>query len=107
MTLDALDFLEAVRGLPEQLAAAHESAAMIDPSRLPSAEGVTNIVICGMGGSGISGDVLAAFDLDIGAVDRVDLLVTHDERLAQIVRANDDAVTAKLFAELDIGFSSG
>lgn len=60
MTLDTLNFLDAVAGLPEQLASAHESAAKIDPANLPSAVGIANIVVCGMGGSGISGDVLAA-----------------------------------------------
>jgi glucose/mannose-6-phosphate isomerase len=57
---DSLGFVEAVRGLPEQLRAAHEAAAAVDVSRLDSARGVDNIVVLGMGGSGIAGDVLAA-----------------------------------------------
>lgn len=60
MTTDSLRFLDAVEGLPEQLAAAHEAAGSVDPARFPSAAGLTNIVVCGMGGSGISGDVLAS-----------------------------------------------
>ena len=58
---DSLNFLAAVEGLPEQLASAHEVAGGIvqrtscgDPTEFH------NIVVMGMGGSGISGDVIAA-----------------------------------------------
>jgi glucose/mannose-6-phosphate isomerase len=57
---DSLNFLDAVAGLPEQLAAAHEAAAAIPASALPNADAVRNIVVLGMGGSGIAGDVIAA-----------------------------------------------
>jgi glucose/mannose-6-phosphate isomerase len=57
---DSLNFLEAVRGLPEQLAAAHEAAGEIHKDRYPRADDIMNIVVMGMGGSGISGDVVAA-----------------------------------------------
>ncbi|MGI8795575.1 MAG: bifunctional phosphoglucose/phosphomannose isomerase [Acidimicrobiia bacterium] len=58
---DSLRFVEAVGGLPEQLTAAHEEAAStIDVSGLGAADDITNIVVLGMGGSGIAGDVLAA-----------------------------------------------
>lgn len=59
---DSLGFLDAVCTLPEQLADAIAStrAAVADADRFPSADGLRNIVVCGMGGSGISGDVLAA-----------------------------------------------
>ena len=57
---DSLEFLEAVPGLPEQLAAAHEAAAELHAERFPAVEDVRNIVVLGMGGSGISGDVIAA-----------------------------------------------
>ncbi len=60
MPHDTLSFLDSVGGLPEQFVKAHERAASIDPGRFPDATGLTNIVVCGMGGSGISGDVLAA-----------------------------------------------
>lgn len=60
MTVDSLNFLEAVRGLPEQLAAAHEAAGKLKPDLLPRADEIDNIVVLGMGGSGIAGDVLAA-----------------------------------------------
>ncbi|HEX6313175.1 MAG TPA: bifunctional phosphoglucose/phosphomannose isomerase [Acidimicrobiia bacterium] len=57
---DTLGFLEAVGGLPEQLAAAHEAAAAIDVAPLGTAGDIDNVVVMGMGGSGIAGDVLAA-----------------------------------------------
>jgi glucose/mannose-6-phosphate isomerase len=58
---DSLDFLGAVAGLPEQLAAAHQAArAQLDGAALPSADSVSSIAMLGMGGSGISGDVVSA-----------------------------------------------
>jgi glucose/mannose-6-phosphate isomerase len=57
---DTLGFLEAVHGLPEQLGHARDVAEQIDLGRLPSTDQFDNIVVSGMGGSGISGDVLAA-----------------------------------------------
>ena len=57
---DSLNFLDAVAGLPEQLAAAHEAAAMVHADALPKVGSIRNIVVMGMGGSGISGDVVAA-----------------------------------------------
>jgi glucose/mannose-6-phosphate isomerase len=57
---DSLRFVEAVEGLPEQLAGAHETVGEMHADAFPSAEGISSIVVCGMGGSGISGDVLAA-----------------------------------------------
>jgi glucose/mannose-6-phosphate isomerase len=58
---DSLGFLDAVAGLPEQLAAAHENAAdAIRATDLPAPEDVRNVVVLGMGGSGIAGDVFAA-----------------------------------------------
>ncbi|MFN8026717.1 MAG: bifunctional phosphoglucose/phosphomannose isomerase [Acidimicrobiia bacterium] len=60
MPVDTLAFGEALCGLPEQLAAAHEAAGKIDTAKLPSAGDFDNIVVLGMGGSGISGNVLQA-----------------------------------------------
>jgi glucose/mannose-6-phosphate isomerase len=57
---DSIGFLDAVASLPEQLTAAHEAAAEVDLSSLPAAADVRNVVVLGMGGSGIAGDVLAA-----------------------------------------------
>ena len=60
MTADSRGFLDALRGLPEQLAAAHEAALGISRSDLPSAADVDHVVVVGMGASGIVGDVLNA-----------------------------------------------
>ena len=49
---DSLDFLDAVAGLPEQLAAAHEAAGRVHADRFPAATTIRNIVVLGMGGSG-------------------------------------------------------
>jgi glucose/mannose-6-phosphate isomerase len=58
---DTLGFLDAVGELPEQLAAAHEAAApVLTAASLPPADAIDNIVVVGMGGSGIAGDVLQA-----------------------------------------------
>ncbi len=60
MSTDSLQFLDAVAGLPEQLASAHEVAGEVHADRFPNGESIRNIVVMGMGGSGISGDVVAA-----------------------------------------------
>jgi glucose/mannose-6-phosphate isomerase len=58
---DSLGFLDAVGGLPEQLADAHRSArAALESAVLPSADEIDDVVVLGMGGSGIAGDVVAA-----------------------------------------------
>ncbi|MDP9334103.1 MAG: bifunctional phosphoglucose/phosphomannose isomerase [Actinomycetota bacterium] len=60
MTTDSLNFLDAVAGLPEQLAHAHEVAGTVHIDAFPRGDQIRNIVVLGMGGSGISGDVVAA-----------------------------------------------
>jgi glucose/mannose-6-phosphate isomerase len=57
--VDTLDQFAAVAGLPEQVAAA---LAALDGgvSGLPRRDDIDSVVVLGMGGSGISGDVLAA-----------------------------------------------
>jgi glucose/mannose-6-phosphate isomerase len=60
VTTDTLNFLDAVAGLPEQLAHAHEVAGGVHADAFPRGDTIRNIVVLGMGGSGISGDVAAA-----------------------------------------------
>ncbi len=60
MSTDTLNFLDAVSGLPEQLAHAHEVAGSVHADLFPPGDAIRNIVVLGMGGSGISGDVVAA-----------------------------------------------
>lgn len=56
--IDSLGMLDAARALPEQMRTALRG--MDDIEGLPPAEGITSIVVLGMGGSGIAGDVFAA-----------------------------------------------
>lgn len=56
--IDSLGMLDAARSLPEQMRAALD--AMDHVAQLPSAGGITSVVVLGMGGSGIAGDVFAA-----------------------------------------------
>ncbi|GIU86886.1 MAG: phosphate starvation-inducible protein PsiE [Acidimicrobiia bacterium] len=60
MTTDTLHFLDAVAGLPEQLTAAHEAAGAVDAGAFGAPGDLRNVVVMGMGGSGIAGDVVAA-----------------------------------------------
>ncbi len=63
MTLDSLGVLDALRGAPEQLAAAH-AAATARVAGLAGPEAVDHVVVAGMGGSGIVGDLVAAVGRD-------------------------------------------
>src|SRR5919205_889522 len=54
--LDSQGMLETVLGWPEQLLAAAEAARGLD--NLPDREEIENIVVIGMGGSAMAGDVL-------------------------------------------------
>jgi glucose/mannose-6-phosphate isomerase len=60
VTTDSLRFGEALCGIPEQLAAAHEAAGKIPAAALPDAADFDHVVTLGMGGSGIAGNVLQA-----------------------------------------------
>ncbi len=69
--LDSLDMVAAAFGLPEQIESADVSARSIQG--LPSADGVTSVVVLGMGGSGIGGDVCNAI---AGPACRVPIVVS-------------------------------
>ncbi len=58
LPVDTLDMWGATAGLPEQVEAAVSAASGV--SGLPSHDRVENVVVLGMGGSGIAGDVLMA-----------------------------------------------
>jgi glucose/mannose-6-phosphate isomerase len=68
--VDTLGMLDAALGLPEQVEAAAASAGSAD---LPDAGGVSSVVVMGMGGSGIGGDVCSAV---AGPVSRVPIVVS-------------------------------
>ena len=54
--IDTLAMFEAAAGLPEQVEAAVAAAASVD--ELPRHDDIENVVVLGMGGSGIAGDIL-------------------------------------------------
>lgn len=58
LALDSIGMFEATAGLPEQVAAAAQVARGI--GGLPDRAYIENVVVLGMGGSGIAGDVLVA-----------------------------------------------
>jgi len=55
--LDTMDMFDAIAGLPEQVEAAVATAAAID-GPLPDHDDIESVVVLGMGGSGIAGDVV-------------------------------------------------
>jgi glucose/mannose-6-phosphate isomerase len=58
---DSLGVVETLRCAPEQLAAAHEAAARaLAHATLPAAADFDHLVFCGMGGSGVVGNVVVA-----------------------------------------------
>jgi glucose/mannose-6-phosphate isomerase len=59
LPVDSQGMWEATAALPEQIAAAVTRAADVDLAGIDPAV-VSEVVVCGMGGSGIAGDVLAA-----------------------------------------------
>lgn len=61
MADDSLGVLDALRAMPEQLATAHEAAGKhVDDAKLPPASSFDNVLIMGMGGSGVVGDIVQA-----------------------------------------------
>jgi glucose/mannose-6-phosphate isomerase len=61
MAVDSLGVLDALTSVPEQLAAAHERAnEFIDRVALPAHDDFDHVVLMGMGGWGIVGDIVQA-----------------------------------------------
>lgn len=56
-TVDTLDMFAATAALPEQVAEAAEIARQVDGA-FPSHDEIENVVVLGMGGSGLAGDVV-------------------------------------------------
>lgn len=56
--LDTWSMLEATAGLAEQIEVAVETASGVDLSALPPRDQIENVLVLGMGGSGVSGDLL-------------------------------------------------
>jgi len=81
--------LRAVASLGDQLESGYASARAYGD--LPSGEGVRNVVICGMGGSGIAGDVVRSVYADRA---RVPILVGKGFGLPEFADHNTLVVTA-------------
>jgi glucose/mannose-6-phosphate isomerase len=64
--VDSLSMWQVTAGLPEQVTGALEAARSVD--RLPDGDDLDAVVVLGMGGSGIAGDVLAAAAAGISRV---------------------------------------
>ena len=67
MAVDTMGFVEAVRSLPDQLPAALATAREVGLDALDG-RSLSRLVVCGMGGSGISGDVLQAVAAPVAPV---------------------------------------
>jgi glucose/mannose-6-phosphate isomerase len=59
---DPSGMLQTVLSLPEQCAAGYRAGR--EAENLPSAESISALVVCGMGGSGVAGDILGALYRD-------------------------------------------
>src|SRR5690554_5675403 len=57
--MDSINFLGMTLSLPEQFRQALEEAKKVDVSAIDSSS-ITSIIVVGMGGSGVSGDIVAA-----------------------------------------------
>lgn len=83
---DPSDMLGTVAALPEHCRAAYDAAVALD---LPSAEAITSVTFCGMGGSAVAGDVLRSVFRDrLGIpvdVNRAHELPAYVEELALVV----------------------
>jgi len=60
VSIDSIGFLDAIAALPEQLAPAEAVAREVDLKEIGSNTPITSVVVLGMGGSGIAGDVVVA-----------------------------------------------
>jgi glucose/mannose-6-phosphate isomerase len=59
MSVDSLGVLDCLRAWPELLTAAHDQAAVtLSHAAMPNIDDIDHVVFCGMGGSGIVGDVV-------------------------------------------------
>lgn len=65
LRIDTIGMWDLAAGLPEQVAAA---AGSVDGLALPAADDIDHVVVFGMGGSGIGGDVLAAVAAPLATV---------------------------------------
>ena len=60
MSVDSINFLDAIAALPDQLDPAVTAAQGVDLSGVSRPDAINRVVVLGMGGSGIAGDVVGA-----------------------------------------------
>src|SRR3970040_286920 len=91
--IDTQDMLGEIQRLPDQLQTAWERGQRLPLPNLPkpASESLTQIVIAGMGGSAIAGDLLAAFGLDSC---RVPIYVHRDYGLPAFAKGRQVLVIA-------------
>ena len=106
--LDASDMLGASAGLSKDCRVAYDAAREL---ALPSAEGVTSIVVCGMGGSAMAGDLLRSVFRDrLEApieVNRSHALPAHAGRSTLVVASSYSGGTSETLAAFGEAVSRG
>jgi glucose/mannose-6-phosphate isomerase len=97
---DPQGMLDAVLGMPNDCRAAYDSARAVE--QLPSAEGVSSMTFCGMGGSAVSGDVVRSVFLErLGLpveVNRSPVLPEHCDSGTLVVCSSYSGNTAETLA---------
>ncbi len=97
---DPQGMLDAVLGMPNDCRAAYDSAR--ETQGLPSAEGVTSVTFCGMGGSAVSGDVVRSVFIErLGLpveVNRSPVLPEHCGSQTLVVSSSYSGNTAETLA---------
>ena len=106
---DPQGMLEAVLGMPNDCRAAYDSARVVE--QLPSAEGVSSMTFCGMGGSAVSGDVVRSVFLErLGLpveVNRSPVLPEHCDSHTLVVCSSYSGNTAETLAAFRAAIKRG
>lgn len=79
--MDSIDFLGMTLGLPEQFTTALNEARKVDVSSI-NPDTISSVVVLGMGGSGISGDIVASI---LAPVAKVPVIVNKNYELPAFV----------------------
>lgn len=101
--------LDSVLGMPSDCRAAYDSARLAEG--LPSAEGVTSVTFCGMGGSAVSGDVVRSVFLErLGlpvVVNRSPVLPEHCDSHTLVVCSSYSGNTAETLTAFRAALARG
>jgi glucose/mannose-6-phosphate isomerase len=106
---DPQSMLDAVLGLPADCRAAYDAALL--SAELPSAEGITSVTFCGMGGSAVSGDVVRSVFLErLGLpveVSRSPVLPEHCDSHTLVVCSSYSGNTAETLSAFGAAMERG